>query len=155
MKVGTVRGAVALLALTAGLALAATAIGSSTDRAAIYVYATLDGSNEVPGPGDPNGIGSAEVKLRKAAGRICALLEWARIDDPVAAHIHKGGRNDSGPVKVELFAGEQSSPFRDCVKAPRRLIKRIINKPERFYVNIHNADFPDGAIRGQLVYAVG
>ena len=32
----------------------------------------------------------------------------------------------------------------------KKLIKKIIKAPERFYVNIHTVDFPDGAIRGQL-----
>jgi hypothetical protein len=30
------------------------------------------------------------------------------------------------------------------------LARRIANNPQRFYVNIHNEKFPDGAIRGQL-----
>jgi hypothetical protein len=29
-------------------------------------------------------------------------------------------------------------------------MKRIRQNPENFYVNVHNADFPDGAVRGQL-----
>jgi hypothetical protein len=36
------------------------------------------------------------------------------------------------------------------VSAPRELILEIIQNPEAFYVNVHNADFPAGAVRGQL-----
>jgi hypothetical protein len=31
-----------------------------------------------------------------------------------------------------------------------RTIRRVLRRPSSFYVNVHNADFPDGAIRGQL-----
>jgi CHRD domain len=32
----------------------------------------------------------------------------------------------------------------------KKLIKKIIAKPENYYVNIHTVEYPDGAIRGQL-----
>ena len=37
-----------------------------------------------------------------------------------------------------------------CVSAGEDLIKEIRQNPANYYVNVHNADFPDGAIRGQL-----
>ena len=37
-----------------------------------------------------------------------------------------------------------------CVSADREEIKEIIQHPEEYYVNVHNADFPLGAVRGQL-----
>jgi len=32
----------------------------------------------------------------------------------------------------------------------RRLLMDIIQHPQDYYVNVHTADFPGGAIRGQL-----
>lgn len=37
-----------------------------------------------------------------------------------------------------------------CAVVGEDLIKRIGDTPEDFYVNIHNDQFGDGAIRGQL-----
>jgi hypothetical protein len=32
----------------------------------------------------------------------------------------------------------------------RSLIRAILRRPRRFYVNVHTNDFPGGAVRGQL-----
>jgi hypothetical protein len=37
-----------------------------------------------------------------------------------------------------------------CVQTRERLVARILANPQNFYVNVHNARFPGGAIRGQL-----
>ena len=37
-----------------------------------------------------------------------------------------------------------------CTEASRALIRRIANRPGRYYVNVHNPTYPDGAIQGPL-----
>ena len=37
-----------------------------------------------------------------------------------------------------------------CVSVDRSLVKEIRQSPDEFYVNVHTADFPAGALRGQL-----
>ena len=42
-----------------------------------------------------------------------------------------------------------------CVKKiSNRIAKKLRKGPERFYVNVHNAEHPDGAIRDQLGLAL-
>jgi CHRD domain len=146
---------VKILTLLAGAgafaAVAIPALVSAAPGDKVELNAKLDEKQEVPGPGDTDGKGSATFKLNSNKGKICFEISYQNIEEPNAGHIHKGPKGDDGPIKVELFADTGfSSPIEDCVEAEEKVIDRIANNPERFYVNLHNTEFPDGAIRGQL-----
>jgi hypothetical protein len=76
-----------------------------------------------------------------------ALLD--SIAPATAAHIHRGPAGVAGPVVIPLTPPTSGSSS-NCVNADPDLIKEIRQNPEDFYVNVHNAPFPAGAIRGQL-----
>ena len=64
---------------------------------------TLTGAAEVPGPGDPDGTGTASLRLRHGQGEICFMLAVTDITSPAAAaHIHKAPAGVAGPVVVGL-----------------------------------------------------
>jgi CHRD domain len=122
--------------------------------AAKQLSAKLKGNEEIQG-GDKNGRGEAFVAVRKAKKRkLCFQLSWGKIEAPTAAHIHKGVKGTNGPIKVTLFEDPNGLPgetAEGCVKKiKKRIAKKLRRTPEKFYVNVHNAEFPDGAIRGQL-----
>ena len=147
---------VAVLAL--GVATLAIPALSAAGNKAVEVEAKLKGSNEVPGPGDNNGKGQIQVFLKAKKEKVCFDLEISKLSGASAAHIHKGGPEDAGPIKVLLFEADPplagDGAYDGCAKdIKKKLIKRIGNNPEKFYVNVHNADYPDGAIRGQLELA--
>jgi hypothetical protein len=106
----------------------------------------LTGEKEVPGPGDPNGRGDADVKGYKAM--VCYEVEVDRIKPATAAHIHRGRSGVAGPVVVELKAPTAGSS--EGCKAIKEAEQAAEGAPWRYYVNVHNDPYPDGAIRGQL-----
>jgi len=110
---------------------------------------TLTGAAEVPGPGDPDGSGVAEITLNQGQGEICFELTVEGIASATAAHIHVGGVDVAGPVVVGLTPPTNGSSS-GCTNVDPDLIKAIRKNPASYYVNVHNADFPAGAIRGQL-----
>ena len=77
-----------------------------------------------------------------------------KLDTISAAHIHKGDADVAGDVVVPFFEDDEldgTGSYEGCVKdVKKKVIKKIIAKPEKYYVNVHTADYPEGAIRGQL-----
>ena len=110
---------------------------------------TLTGDAEVPGPGDPDGRGTATITLNRGQEKVCFEIAVSNIAAPTAAHIHEAPAGASGPVVVGLFMGA-GSPLSGCVSADRDLIAEIAADPSDYYVNVHNAEYPAGAVRGQL-----
>jgi len=110
--------------------------------------AELLGSNEVPGPGDPDGSGFAVVTLNPGQEEVCFDIQVADVEPIAAAHIHRGGPNVAGPVVVNFNVA--ANGLSGCFTADRELIKEILKNPGDFYVNVHNPEFPPGALRGQL-----
>ena len=152
----TRRAMLLLTALASAAALALPAVSPAGPNSTTQLSAQLKGNQEVPGPGDPNGKGEGFFSVKPKKGKVCFQLSWEKIDQPSAGHIHKGVKGEAGDIKVLLF--DQTPPtstVEDCVKnLKKKLLKRIAAHPENFYVNVHNAAYPDGAIRGQLGLAL-
>jgi CHRD domain-containing protein len=113
------------------------------------VKASLTGAAEVPGPGDNDGGGAAQITLNPDKGEVCYELSVTKLDDATAAHIHEGAVGKDGPVKVGLEAPKGGSA-KGCKTADAAVVKEIMANPANYYVNVHNGAFPKGAVRGQL-----
>lgn len=145
-------GAIALLAPAMVSGGAMNSIGSNAGKQAVArpFTADLKGSNEAPTTGDADGTGAAAVTIDPVTGEICADVRVAGVATATAAHIHQGAVGIAGPIVVTLVAPTPTSAA--CVtNIP--IAASIVADPAGFYVNVHNGDFPNGAIRGQL--AVG
>lgn len=109
---------------------------------------TLEGEVEVP-VGDLDGTGTFTAVVNPGQKRICYDITVALIDTPTAAHIHIGAAGVAGPPIIP-FATPPLGTSAACANATSRQLAQIIAKPELYYVNVHNATYPAGAIRGQL-----
>lgn len=136
---GTLSAVLAAGSLVAPASVAAAVPAGTAVRAEVLV-ATLVSS------GDPNGSGSATIRLKPARKRVCATLTWRRIKTPVAAHIH---RVSDGSIAVDLTSAVPDGT--GCARGvPRSTIRAILDRPRRYYVNVHNAPYPAGAVQGTL-----
>ncbi len=115
------------------------------------LFASMTGAAEAPTKGDSDGKGAAAV-LFPSPTKVCFALLVNNVKKPNAAHIHRGARGVAGPIVVGLRppASGNGGSASGCVTAPAAVISEIASKPGSFYVNVHTADFPGGAIRGQL-----
>jgi len=113
--------------------------------------AELSGANEVGVAGDPDGTGIAKLRLNQGKRRVCYKIQVNDIEAATAAHIHSGAAGVNGPVEVVLGTPDETGFAQGCVHdVERSLIKDMRKNRADYYVNVHNAEFPTGALRGQL-----
>lgn len=137
----------AFMTIAAGISMAGC---STVARTVGNTYDTgLTGAAEVPGPGDADGSGTARITADATTNQICYELTVQAIDAPTAAHIHRGAVGVAGPPVLTLDP-PTTGASRGCYDVARELAAGIVANPENHYVNVHNARYPQGAVRGQL-----
>jgi hypothetical protein len=108
------------------------------------LHATLTGKAETP-KGDPDGRGTAEIKI--TGRQVCWEIVVSKVQTINAAHIHKGASGTAGPVVVPFG---KSFKKKGCTTTTAAIAAAIKARPSAYYVNVHNAKYPGGALRGQL-----
>lgn len=94
----------------------------------------LTGAEEMPGPGDPDGAGSAEPRINPGKRTICYALTVNKIGTPTGVHIHEAPAGAAGPIVVNLkppVVGRSA----ECVPVTRELALEIIRNPSDYYMN--------------------
>jgi Cu/Zn superoxide dismutase len=139
---------VLLAALAAGSVLVFSAADAARKPVTKTFHVALTGESEDPAA-DPVATGTATIKVR-SDGRVCYQIAAKNLPRAVAAHIHKGKAGVSGNVVVALKTPNAAGNAKGCRKASKKLARTMMKSPGAFYVNVHTAEFPNGAIRGQL-----
>jgi hypothetical protein len=126
---------------------------------------SMHGANEIPN-GDVNGVGFADLILDGTTLSYSVVV--FNIDTPTAMHIHPGARSQVGPPLVPfttLFVRQEGCPSLQAPPCTERFVnvgeveisaataEALSASPSDFYLNVHNAAFPGGAIRGQVRFA--
>lgn len=130
--------------VAAGTALAFVLAPVAAFAAPVTLTAALTGPAETGG-GDADGTGKFSAEIDADTGDFCYTLTGAGIDKPTMAHVHSGAAGADGPpvVTIDVVTDE-------CIAVEPAVLKPIVDNPAGFYVNIHTAAFPKGAVRGQL-----
>jgi hypothetical protein len=149
--------AVITVALSA-VAAVMTASGALSDPKTATFTIQLSGAAEVcptaPGTCGGPGTGSATIEIDRNARTVCYAITTQDVALPLlAAHIHVAPAGAAGPVVVPLF----TQPVNAAAVGPtcladldKNLLKAILRSRQDYCVNVHNASFPNGAVRGQL-----
>jgi CHRD domain len=110
----------------------------------VTLTAVLAGSNE-PAGGDADGTGSFSAMVDADNGDFCYALKADKIAAATMAHVHSGAAGANGPPVATIALTDDN-----CMAIEPDVLRAMVAHPENYYVNIHNAEFPAGAIRGQL-----
>ncbi len=141
--------------LLMAVVLAAFGAGSPAAVAQVQVFTV-----HLTPSGDPDGSGVAIVRLDPDRDVVCYSIVVRNIGAPTepgpgvgSAHIH--GPLPSTGIAIDLDAvfmatGTSTYIARDCVSADSATIDALLANPQLFYVNVHNVEFPGGAVQGSL-----
>lgn len=125
-------------------------LSAQANAALVHYQVAMSGFQQVGAPnqfnnGDPDGFGVADLLIDTTALTIDWNFMTANISLPLTgAHIHQNVFGQNGTVVVNFGAQLSGSGLYDTDLA------NIVANPTNFYVSLHNADFPNGALRGQI-----
>ncbi|MFF3321253.1 CHRD domain-containing protein [Streptomyces sp. NPDC002889] len=132
-------------------------------QGAAFFVASLNGANEVPvqsGPavGDHDGAALEFVKVQ--GDKVSVAVKFRGTDKPTALHIHQGAKGTNGGIRIDFteLLGKGSTKARGWTGAvsgtvevkDKAVLDAFTNDPNGFYANLHTAEFPGGAVRGQF-----
>jgi hypothetical protein len=133
------------------LVLAAVLLPVSAKADTIF-HATLTGAQEVP-PTGSSATGMGTVTLNAAETMITVDLSWSGLSAPAtAAHIHGPAAPGTNAGVIFPFSGVPATtvgviPTQTFAITPAQVADL---EAGLFYMNVHDAIFPGGEIRGQL-----
>ncbi|HEV8268893.1 MAG TPA: CHRD domain-containing protein [Thermoanaerobaculia bacterium] len=125
---------------------------SPLGAAAQTFVTTMTPSAEAP-PVVNNGSGVAAVTVRGTS--VTFSIYVTGISTPTLAHIHKAPAGTSGSVVIDFMKPVFTNGYATgTVTAAQEVVSDLLANPSSYYVNVHTAEFPSGALRGQLGSAV-
>jgi hypothetical protein len=138
-------------------AVASVADFTSGSPTTVYLEADLNGRNEQTktaqsAMGDPHG--TAMEVLRIKGNQVSFEISWQNLGAPTVVRVHAGAAGTAGGSVIPMM----TAPMSDTLTAVAgsvtvndpKLLARFVNNPSQFYLNLGNAKYPSGAVRGQF-----
>lgn len=153
-----------LATATAGMILGLSSLAHAGHTNAV-LSVKLSGAEEVETKGDSDGKGHGYVfGVDNDPKTLCYVIvvdgiQMVPVKEGMAAHIHEAAKGKNGPP-VAALAGPEDGNAADCLTEGEKgkfptgeagIVMRILENPADFYINVHNPEHPNGAIRGQLM----
>ena len=148
----------ALLTAASLLAVALPATVAQAQARSVVFHVPLSGDAAT----DTDGQGEAVLRFNPATNTLCYVVVVRGIGEPREPGLGIGDAHIHGPLpfagiavdlETDFVAAGESDTFvaSDCVSVNPATLEAILLNPSLFYVNIHTAAFPGGAIAGPLV----
>ena len=102
------------------------------------------------GTGDLDGSGAVTLAIYPVKRQVCFDFNLSDVATPIMAHIRQAPELRNGPPIVSLFTGP-GSELNGCAAANTRQLAHMISNPTVYYVSVATTEYPDGALRGQLL----
>ena len=138
--------------------LVATMLVAGPSHANLFLLqAQLNGAEEVPPTGSP-ATGFGTVLLDDQAFTIAVDLSFSGLVAPsTVAHLHEAAFGQIGPPEFPLDLGAALGQTSGTI--PHQVLPLTEGQAdvdeflgEEYYFNVHSTQFPDGEIRGQLLF---
>lgn len=100
--------------------------------------------------------GAAVTAIRPWGNCVDYAFSWKGVAPPTLGHVHKAPAGQNGDVVAPLWAADKGLPqsvtgLSGTVEGIKpEIVAEMSANPAGFYTNVHTAEFPGGAVRGQL-----
>lgn len=115
--------------------------------AGLLLRSDLTGAAVKPGPGDPDGRARVIISSDGHNGEVCYSLEVEALGAVQGLHIHLEPGTDD---KVADLTNPPTASSRGCFDLGTGVLAAIGRSPGDYYVDVHTADHPLGAVGGKL-----
>jgi hypothetical protein len=93
--------------------------------------------------------GSFTGVIDPGTNQLCYMINAPAVHSPTAAHIDMGSPGKPGAPVVTLQAPVDGSAGA-CQALPANVTQGLVSNPGKYYVDIDNSRFPQGAVRATL-----
>jgi hypothetical protein len=102
--------------------------------------------------GDEDGLAALHVtSIEAATGKLCFKASWTRIGALTGLFLYEGPQGATGKQVTKLLGPTSGSSASACARGiPAATLGKIEANPTAYFAAITTAEFPSGAVRGQL-----
>ena len=122
-------------------------VGSEQFKSSRMKSIVLNGTSLVSA--DRHASGNFKYRISESESQICYELKVTNVAMPTSVTISLGRLENSGAAPLSLQVPKQDT-LQGCATVDADRLSDMVRHPSNYYVNVLNAEFPAGAMVGQL-----